>query len=64
MPGYCQKAGDHFRHHAPTKQQHQPYPHTARTYGAKQQYIKANDNSPLLKKTDKTFVKEVIGVFL
>ncbi|KAL7480858.1 hypothetical protein ACHAW6_006525 [Cyclotella cf. meneghiniana] len=64
MPCYCQKAGQCFRHHAPTKQQHQPYPHTACTYGSKQQHTEATGNSPLLNKADKTFVQEVIGVFL
>ncbi len=64
MPGYCQKAGHRFHHPAPTKQQHQPYPHIVCTYGAKQQYREAKDESPLLNKADKTFVQEVIGVFL
>ncbi|KAL7485101.1 hypothetical protein ACHAW6_012619 [Cyclotella cf. meneghiniana] len=64
MPGYCQKAGQRFCQPTPTKQQHQPYPQTARTYGAKQQFGKTKDNSPLLSKTKKTFFQEVIGVFL
>jgi hypothetical protein len=64
MPGYCQKAGQHFHCPAPTIQQHQPYPHTTRTYGTKQQFAEAEDNSPLLNKTDKTFEQEVIGVCL
>eukprot|EP00804_Cyclotella_cryptica_P026320 CCRYP_007637-RA/>CCRYP_007637-RA protein AED:0.47 eAED:0.47 QI:0/0/0/1/0/0/3/0/256 len=37
MPGYCKKAGRRFHHPVPTKPQHQPYPHTPSTYGAKQQ---------------------------
>ncbi|KAL7475769.1 hypothetical protein ACHAW6_001673 [Cyclotella cf. meneghiniana] len=64
MPGYCQKAGQRFRHSTPTKQQHQPYPHTACIYGAKQQFAKTEDTSPPLSKTEKTFVQEVIGVIL
>eukprot|EP00804_Cyclotella_cryptica_P015114 CCRYP_000674-RB/>CCRYP_000674-RB protein AED:0.41 eAED:0.41 QI:0/0/0/1/0/0/2/0/242 len=64
MPGYCQKAGHHFCHPDPTKQQHQPHPNTVCTYRAKQQFVQTKDNSPLLNKTDKTFVQEVIGIFL
>eukprot|EP00804_Cyclotella_cryptica_P014004 CCRYP_002480-RA/>CCRYP_002480-RA protein AED:0.39 eAED:0.39 QI:0/0/0/1/0/0/2/0/237 len=64
MPGYCKKAGHRFHHPAPTKPQRQPYPHTVRTYGAKQQFVKTKDLSTLLNKSDKTFVQEVIGVFL
>eukprot|EP00804_Cyclotella_cryptica_P027157 CCRYP_016091-RA/>CCRYP_016091-RA protein AED:0.31 eAED:0.28 QI:0/0/0/1/1/1/2/0/527 len=36
----------------------------ARTYGAKQQFVETADDSALLSKTNKTFVQEVIGVFL
>eukprot|EP00804_Cyclotella_cryptica_P024240 CCRYP_021232-RA/>CCRYP_021232-RA protein AED:0.12 eAED:0.16 QI:0/0/0/1/0/0/2/0/402 len=64
MPGYCQKAGHCFHHPAPTKPQHQPYPHTVCTCGAKQQFVETKDNSALLNKTAKTLVQEVIGVFL
>eukprot|EP00804_Cyclotella_cryptica_P004405 CCRYP_006820-RB/>CCRYP_006820-RB protein AED:0.39 eAED:0.39 QI:0/0/0/1/0/0/2/0/323 len=48
----------------PKKTQHQPYPHTPRTYGTKQQYADTEDNTALLSKSNKTFVQEVIGVFL
>ena len=34
------------------------------TYGAKQQYALEEDQSPTLSKEDKTFIQEVIGVFL
>jgi hypothetical protein len=64
MPGYCKKAGHRFHHPNPIKPQHQPYPHTPRTYGAKQQFVDTADDSALLSNTDKTFVQEVIGVFL
>eukprot|EP00804_Cyclotella_cryptica_P004234 CCRYP_014561-RA/>CCRYP_014561-RA protein AED:0.46 eAED:0.44 QI:0/0/0/1/0/0/2/0/303 len=64
MPGYCKKAGHRFHHPVPTKPQHQPYPHTPRTYGTKQQFVNTEDNTALLSKSDKTFVQEVIGVFL
>eukprot|EP00804_Cyclotella_cryptica_P019220 CCRYP_006117-RA/>CCRYP_006117-RA protein AED:0.10 eAED:0.09 QI:0/0/0/1/0/0/4/0/1232 len=59
----CQD-GHHFHHPVPIKPQHQPYPHTPRTYGAKQQFVDTADDSALLSNTDKTFVQEVIGVFL
>ncbi|KAL7486705.1 hypothetical protein ACHAW6_012314 [Cyclotella cf. meneghiniana] len=58
MTGSCQKTGHCFHHPPPTKQQHQPYPHMAHTYGAKQQYTKAEDDSPLLNKADKTLSKK------
>ena len=64
MPGYCKKAGYRFHHPVPIKPQHQPYPHTVRTYGAKQQFVDSEDTSALLSKSDKTYVQEVIGVFL
>eukprot|EP00804_Cyclotella_cryptica_P013341 CCRYP_005117-RA/>CCRYP_005117-RA protein AED:0.46 eAED:0.46 QI:0/0/0/1/0/0/3/0/101 len=53
MPGYCHKAGQ------PTRPQ--PYPHTPRTYGAKQQYVDDPDLSAPLNKQDTTFIQEVIG---
>eukprot|EP00804_Cyclotella_cryptica_P008878 CCRYP_013090-RA/>CCRYP_013090-RA protein AED:0.15 eAED:0.14 QI:0/0/0/1/1/1/3/0/882 len=62
--GYCKKAGHRFHHPVPIKPQHQPYPHTPRTYGAKQQLVDTADDSALLSNTDKTFIQEVIGVFL
>eukprot|EP00804_Cyclotella_cryptica_P015214 CCRYP_000732-RA/>CCRYP_000732-RA protein AED:0.36 eAED:0.36 QI:0/0/0/1/0/0/2/0/501 len=64
MPGYCHKAGQCFRHKIPTKPQDQPYPHTPRTYGDKQQYVDDPDQSAPLNKQDTTFIQEVIGVFL
>eukprot|EP00804_Cyclotella_cryptica_P023186 CCRYP_000381-RA/>CCRYP_000381-RA protein AED:0.13 eAED:0.11 QI:0/0/0/1/0.33/0.25/4/0/1130 len=64
MPGYCSKAKHHFHHIKPLKRQDQPYPHTAPTYGAAQQYTHPPDTSPPLSKPDALFVKEVIGVFL
>ena len=51
-PGYCTKAMQRFHHTAPSKWQNQPYPHTAPTYGASQQYVAAGDTSPPLSKTE------------
>ena len=64
MPGYCDKACQRFQHTRPTKPQHQPYPHVEPTYGAKQQFAQDDDQSPTLSKEDKTFIQEVVGVFL
>ena len=64
MPGYCHKARQHFQHKHPHKRQDQPYPHMARTCGAKHQYVDDPDQSPPLNKQDKAFIQEVIGVFL
>ena len=64
MPGYIAKALARFAHPAPKKPQHQPHPHTERTYGATIQYAKAQDTSPVLPATDKTFIQQVLGVLL
>ncbi|KAL7474071.1 hypothetical protein ACHAW6_000066, partial [Cyclotella cf. meneghiniana] len=64
MPGHCEKAGQRFHDSKPTKPQHQPYPSASRTYGNKQQFCDSADSSPTLSKDKKTFVQEVIGVFL
>ena len=64
MLGYCEKAGQRFHHSKPTKPQHQPYPSTPHTYGQKQQFCDSADSSPALSNDRKTFVQEVVGVFL
>jgi hypothetical protein len=64
MPGYITKALARFAHPAPAKPQHQPHPHTERTYGATIEYAKAPDTSPVLPATDKTYIQQVLGVLL
>ena len=64
MPGYCNRAGQQFHHNIPLKRQDQPHPHVDPTYGAKQQYTADEDTSPKLSKEEKTYIQEVIGVFL
>ena len=64
MPGYCEKAQIRFKHRIPTKPQNQPYPHVIPTYGAKQQFATAEDDSPVLSPEDKTYIQEVVGTFL
>jgi hypothetical protein len=59
MPGYIAKALARFAHPAPKKPQHQPHPHTERTYGATIQYAKAQDTSPVLPATNKTIIQQV-----
>jgi hypothetical protein len=53
-----------FQHQAPSKPQHQPYPHVKPNYGAKVQYTEDTDTSALLPKEDKKFIQEVISTFL
>jgi hypothetical protein len=48
----------------PIVPQDQPHPHVNKTYGAKVQHEKANDNSPPLNKAGKKIIQEVTGVFL
>jgi hypothetical protein len=64
MPGYCHKAGQCFQQNHPHTHQDQPYPHMTHTYGTKQQYVNEPDHSSPLSKQDKTFIQEVIGMFL
>eukprot|EP00804_Cyclotella_cryptica_P029977 CCRYP_013432-RA/>CCRYP_013432-RA protein AED:0.36 eAED:0.36 QI:0/-1/0/1/-1/1/1/0/370 len=61
---YCEKSGQYFQHSKLNKPQHQPYPSAPRTYGNKQQFCDSADTSLALCKQQKTFVQEVIGVFL
>jgi hypothetical protein len=43
MLDYVPKALTHFQHRAPSKSQHQPYPHIKSNYGAKAQYMEDTD---------------------
>lgn len=64
MPDYVPEALARFQVKTPKRAQHQPYPHIARKYGAKQQYAEDEDTSAELNKEEKTFIQEVVGVFL
>ena len=64
MPNYCKKSSKRFQHEIPKKRLDQPYPHIKQKYGAKQQYAEKVDTSPPLSDTKRTFIQEVIGVFL
>eukprot|EP00804_Cyclotella_cryptica_P004301 CCRYP_013515-RA/>CCRYP_013515-RA protein AED:0.37 eAED:0.38 QI:0/0/0/1/1/1/2/0/314 len=58
MPGYCEKAGQRFRHSLPNKPQHQPYPSAPRTYGSRQQLCATADTSPALGKQQRPSYKK------
>lgn len=64
MPGYVQNALTRFQHEMPKRPQHQPHKHIAPAYGAKVQYAAGQDESRPLSKQEKTFVQQVVGVFL
>jgi hypothetical protein len=64
MLDYIPEALTRFHHRAPSKPQHQPYPHIKPNYGAKAQYTEDSDTSALLRKEDKKFIQKVIGTFL
>ena len=63
MPEYCSKALQRFRHEA-QKIQDQPHQHIIPVYGAKFQYSKKEDESPILNKEDKLLIQQVTGTFL
>ena len=44
--------------------QHQPYPHITPIYGAKAQYVEAEDLSPPLSISDKKNIQELTGTFM
>ncbi len=64
MPLYTKNGLKQFQHPPPIMPQDQVHPHVHKTYGAKVQHAKANDNSPPLDKVGKKFIQEVTGVFL
>jgi hypothetical protein len=64
MPTYIQKALKCFQHPPPQIQQDQPHPNVKKTYGAKEQFARLIDKTPLLDKAEKKFIQEVTGVFL
>ena len=55
MTGYCQEALVRFGHEL-RKRTDQPHRHDVPIYGAKVQYAKEADMSPLLGKKDKQFI--------
>ena len=64
MPGYVKRALVRFQHEIPKRRQDQPYPHEPPRYGAKQQFAKKSEDSPLLDIKEKKFIQQVTGTFL
>jgi hypothetical protein len=64
MLNYIPEALMHFQHRAPSKLQHQPYPHVKPNNGVKVQYTEDTETLALLPKEDMKFIQEVISTFL
>ncbi len=64
MLDYVPEALTCFQYQAPSKPQHQTYPHIKPNYEAKAQYTEENDTLALLPKEDKKFIQEVVGTLL
>jgi hypothetical protein len=64
MPLYTKNGLKQFQHPPPIVPQDQLHPHVYKTYGAKVQHAKANNNSPPLDKVRKKIIQVVTGVFL
>ena len=64
MLEYVPDALTRFQHPPPCIPQHQPYPHIKPNCGAKAQLTENVNNSPLLDKTGKKYIQEIIGTFL
>ena len=63
MQGYVTKALQRFKHEL-TKIKNETYPHFPPNYGAKVQFAKEIDKSPLVYKEDKNFIMQVTGTFI
>ena len=64
MPGYNEKALVEFGHPTPKRRQNSPHPHTTPQYGAKVQYAKGPDDTPLLSAAGKKRIQKINGKFL
>ena len=64
MPNYIPDALKHFKHEKPNKWQGSPHQHTAPSYGAKQQFSKAESNEPVLGKENRKYIQQVLRTFL
>jgi hypothetical protein len=64
MPGYLEKAMTKFKHETPTKIQNSPHRHIAVKYGAKQQYVDEEEQSPPLTNEDAKYIQAVSGTLL
>jgi hypothetical protein len=64
MPEYVRKALERFMHRRPNAKTDAPHEWTEPVYGQKRQMAEEPDSTPLLSPADKTFVQQVVGVFL
>jgi hypothetical protein len=64
MPCYIKNALNRFSHELLNKLQLQPYPHTLPTHGAKIQYAKADNVSPLATNAERKYICQVISILL
>jgi hypothetical protein len=62
MPGYGQKALDHFHHPTPSRPQHSPYTWTKPIYGTKTQMSPAPDTTPVISPDQTKRLQQIIGV--
>ncbi len=59
MPGCIKKTPTRFGHKRPKRKQNSPHKHVAPIYGARAQYVKPENPSPLLSKAEKTYIQAV-----
>jgi hypothetical protein len=64
MLEYVTKVLMRSQHKTPSTPQHQSYPQVKPTYGATPQYAEASDTLELLSKENKSYIQEVISMFL
>jgi hypothetical protein len=64
MPGYIEKALQHFQIPMPTRVQHSPHAWIAPTYGQPTQYTEPEDTSEPLPPAGLTRLQEIIGTLL
>jgi hypothetical protein len=64
MPGYIKAALHKFQHPTPTRPNNAPYKWNPPIYGAKPQYIEAQEDIPLLPQKDVTRIQQLAGTLL
>jgi hypothetical protein len=64
MPKYVVNALHKFQQATPYCPEHSPHEWTIPAYGQEQQYVKPDDNSPLLDKADIRQIQQIVGTFL
>ena len=63
MKGYAQKALLQFKHKSPTRPYHSPSQYITPKYGAKTQYTKIDDSTPMTE-TEKHYLQQICDKFL